>query len=74
MALGAAVSWSRGMDLGATESTDSFGASMAKCLVGRCQKAQGAHWHAQKLHLSCSKKVVNEVEAAHEEDHRVVLT
>ncbi len=74
MALGATVSWSRGMALGAPGSPDSFGANIAQHLLGRRQKAQGAHWHAQKLHLSCSKKVVEEVEATHEEYRKVVLT
>ena len=73
MALGAKVSWSWGMALGAIGSPDSFGASIAQRLVFCRQKAQGAHRHAQKLHLSCSKKVIEEVESAHEEDHRVVL-
>ena len=62
------------MALGAAGSPDIFGASITQRLVGRRQKSQGAHQHAQKLHLSCLKKVVEEVEAAHEEDHRVVLT
>jgi hypothetical protein len=74
MALGATVSWSPGMALGAAGYPDSFGASITQRLVGRRQKAQGAHRHAQKLYLSFSKKVVEQVEASHEEDHRVVLT